>query len=83
MQAHNSKMNIYSVYTCTCTTECRGFESHLRQLIFLGKVTALQLGVSVLIASPCCLFDLACFFLKFIPSQLSLTLGVHAQQGLQ
>ena len=39
-----------------------GFESHLRKLIFLGKVTALVWCVAL----PCCLFDLACFFLSSI-----------------
>ena len=37
------------VYTCKCVciyTECRGFESHLRQLIFLWKKSCL--GVVVL-----------------------------------
>ena len=44
----------------------RGFESHLRQLIFLGKVTAL--GVLCCFALFVCLFDLACFFLSSFSS---------------
>ena len=52
--------------------EYRGFDSHPRQLIFLGKVTAL--GVLC-----CCLFDLACFFLPSF-SHLSLTSYTHIEK---
>ena len=45
--------------------ECRGFESHLRQLIFSRKSDCL--GCAVLLCLVC-LFDLASFFL---PSHLS------------
>ena len=44
--------------------ECRGFESHPRQLIFFRKSDCC-------VALPCCLFDLACFFLPSF-SHLSL-----------
>ena len=48
--------------------ECRGFESHLRQLIFLRKSD--RLGCAVLLCLVC-LFDLACFFLSsFLLSSL-------------
>ena len=49
--------------------ECRGFESHLRQLIFLRKSDCLR--CAVLLCLNCCLFDLACFFLPSF-SHLSL-----------
>ena len=45
---------------------CCGFESHLRQLIFLRKSACF--GCAVLLW-PCCLYDLVCFFLH---SHLSL-----------
>ena len=46
--------------------ECRGFESHPRQLIFhLGKSDCL--GCAVLLCLVC-LFDLACFFLSSFSS---------------
>ena len=52
---------------------CRGFESHLTQLIFfLGKVTAL--GVLCCFALFVCLTLLASFFL---PSHLSFSIHVH------
>ena len=54
------------VFPCSICIECRGFESHLRQLIFLGKVTAL--GVLCCFALFVCLTLLASFFL---PSHLS------------
>ena len=41
--------------------ECRGFESHLSQLIFSRKSDCL--GCAVLLCLVC-LFDLACFFLS-------------------
>ena len=41
--------------------ECRGFESHPRQLIFSRKSDCL--GCAVLLCLVC-LFDLACFFLS-------------------
>ena len=46
----------------TCIRTCRGFESHLRQLIFSRKSDCL--GCAVLLCLVC-LFDLACFFLSF------------------
>ena len=42
-----------------------GFESHLRQLIFLRKSDGL-------VALPCCLFDLACFFLPSFSSLIKI-----------
>ena len=42
--------------------ECRGFESHLRQLIFSRKSDCL--GCAVLLCLVC-LFDLACFLSSF------------------
>ena len=45
--------------------ECRGFESHPRQLIFLRKSDCL--GCAVLLCLVC-LFDLACFFLSSFSS---------------
>ena len=45
--------------------ECRGFESHLRQLIFSRKSDCL--GCAVLLCLVC-LFDLACFFLSSFSS---------------
>ena len=57
---------MYCVYTCI---ECRGFESHLRQLIFSRKSDCL--GCAVLLCLVClfvCLTLLASFFL---PSHLS------------
>ena len=45
--------------------ECRGFESHPRQLIFLRKSD--YLGCAVLLCL-ICLFDLACFFLSSFSS---------------
>ena len=45
--------------------ECRGFESHLRQLIFLWKS---DLPWVCRVALPCCLFDLACYFLPSFSS---------------
>ena len=44
---------------------CRGFESHLRQLIFSRKSDCL--GCAVLLCLVC-LFDLACFFLSSFSS---------------
>ena len=46
---------------CKYIHECREFESHSRQLIFLGKSD--HLGCAMLLCLNCCLFDLACFFL--------------------
>ena len=61
------------IYVCTYVdvhvhvhVECRGFKSHLRQLIFLGNLTAL--GVLCCFALFVCLTLLASFFL---PSHLS------------
>ena len=67
-------IHVYVQCTCTCThlhlhvctyhllyMYIHGFESHLRQLIFLRKSNCL--GCAVLLNLPCCLFDLACFFL--------------------
>ena len=45
--------------------ECRGFESHPRQLIFSRKSDCL--GCAVLLCLVC-LFDLACFFLSSFSS---------------
>ena len=45
--------------------KCRGFESHLRQLIFSRKSGCL--GCAVLLCLVC-LFDLACFFLPSFSS---------------
>ena len=45
--------------------ECRGFKSHLRQLILLRKSDCL--GCAVLLCLVC-LFDLACFFLPSFSS---------------
>ena len=62
-------LNMYSYTTCTHVhvVECRGFESHLRQLIFLRKSDCL--GYAVLLCLVVCLTLLASFFL---PSHLSL-----------
>ena len=49
----------------TCSVECRGFESHPRQLIFLRKSDCL--GCAVLLCLVC-LFDLGCFFLPSFSS---------------
>ena len=59
--------SIHSVhtYTCTWSMECRGFESHPRQLIFSRKSDCL--GCAVLLCLVC-LFDLACFFLSSFSS---------------
>ena len=43
------------------SVECRGFESHPRQLIFLRKSDCLGCAVLLYLV---CLFDLACFFLS-------------------
>ena len=48
-----------------CSIECRGFESHLRQLVFSRKSDCL--GCAVLLCLVC-LFDLACFFLSSFSS---------------
>ena len=48
--------------------EYRGFESHLRQLIFSRKSDCL--GCAVLLCLVC-LFDLACFFLSSFSSLIS------------
>ena len=53
--------------------ECRGFESHLRRIFFLGKVS---LGCAVLLCLVC-LFALACFFLSSF-SHLSLNMYIVA-----
>ena len=45
--------------------ECRGFESHPRQLIFLRKSDCLGCAVLIYLV---CLFDLACFFLPYFTS---------------
>ena len=47
---------------CTCSVECRGFESHPRQLIFLRKSDCL--GCAVLL----CLVCLFGFFLSSFSS---------------
>ena len=65
---------MYMYVACTCAAsvaqlversvysiECRGFESHPRQLIFSRKSDCL--GCAVLLCLVC-LFDLACFFLS-------------------
>ena len=57
-------LDIY-VYTYMWSIECRGFESHLRQLIFSRKSACL--GCAVLLCLVC-LFDLACFFLSSFSS---------------
>ena len=60
MVAQLVERSVYSV-------ECRGFESHLKQLIFLRKSDCL--GCAVLLCLVICLTLLASFFL---PSHLSL-----------
>ena len=50
--------------------ECRGFESHPRQLIILRKSDCL--GCAVLLCLVC-LFDLACFFLSSFSSLIKNT----------
>ena len=50
---------------CVQSIECRGFESHPRQLIFSRKSDCL--GCAVLLCLVC-LFDLACFFLSSFSS---------------
>ena len=54
-----------SFYVHVWSIECRGFESHLRQLIFSRKSDCL--GCAVLLCLVC-LFDLACFFLSSFSS---------------
>ena len=58
--------------------ECRGFESHLRQLIFSRKSDCL--GCAVLLCLVC-LFDLACFFLPSFSSLIKK--HVHVCSGFQ
>ena len=55
---------------------CYEFESHLRQLIFFGKMTTM--GVLCCFALNYCLFDLACFFL---PSFSSLIMYIPCTKG--
>ena len=65
--------DLWLVFACTVihvhvhvwSIECRGFESHLRQLIFSRKSD--YLGCAVLLCLVC-LFDLACFFLSSFSS---------------
>ena len=57
-------VHVYT-YMCIECLECRGFESHLRQLIFSRKSDCL--GCAVLLCLVC-LFDLACFFLSSFSS---------------
>ena len=63
-----------------CTSiECRRFESHPRQLIFLRKSDCL--GCAVLLCLVC-LFDLACFFLSSFSSLIK-NMYIHVHVALR
>ena len=58
-------MYMYMVERSVKCVECRGFESHPRQLIFSRKSDCLRCAVLLCLI---CLFDLACFFLSSFSS---------------
>ena len=60
--------------------ECRGFESHSRQLIFLRKSDCL--GCAVLLCLVC-LFDLACFFLPSFSSLIQTCTCIYMYKYMQ
>ena len=67
----------YNAFTVPCMymfIECRGFESHPRQLIFSRRSDCL--GCAVLLCLVC-LFDLACFFLSSFSSLISIYVHVY------
>ena len=53
--------------------ECRGFESHPRQLIFSRKSDCLEGTVLLCLV---CLLDLACFFLSSFSSLMYMYMGM-------
>ena len=70
-------VHMYMVERSVWSVECRGIESHLRQLIFLRKSDCL--GCAMLLCLVVCLTLLASFFLPSLISHLNmykLQLGV-------